>query len=276
MKKFVSFALACSFLLAACEQNEPEQSLLLRPVKYETVRYSDRAIVKTFSGVTKAELEAALSFRVSGRVDEIPVSVGSRLAQGQLVARLDDKDYLVLLEQAKAELAAGVASLRSAESEYNRTIGLYEKRNASKSQLDTARGQAESAEARVRALKQQLQAAELQHSYAKLYAPQDCTVASKPVKANENVSAGQTIVNVNCGDDIEVQVDIPETFIDDVEEDQAVSVNISAIPDQHFAGVVTEIGDGGSDQVSAFPVTVVLQESHESLRAGLAAEVDAD
>ena len=113
--KVLAVAVSAGFLWA-CEQQKIEQTESLRPVKYMTVEYNSDKTIKTFSGVTKAELEAALSFRVSGRVDEIPVNVGSHLEKGQLVARLDAKDYLVLLEQAKAELASGIASLRSAES----------------------------------------------------------------------------------------------------------------------------------------------------------------
>ena len=272
--KYFWVTLCALVILAGCEQQKEVVELPLRSVKHQKVSYSTGALVKTFSGVTKAELEANLSFRVSGRVESIPVNVGDRLKKGQLVAQLDSKDYAVLYEQAKAELAAAKASLRSAESEYNRTIGLYEKRNASKSQLDTARATAESAKAQVKANGQQVEAARLQLSYTKLYAPQDCIVSTMPVKENENVSSGQEVASVNCGDKIEVKVDVPESYIDEVKENQQVSVTLNAIEDSRFTGRVTEISSGSSDQASAFPVTIVLDGRHGSLRAGLAAEVE--
>ena len=261
-------------LLIGCDKQEEIVELPLRSVKHQKISYSTDKLVKTFSGVTKAELEANLSFRVSGRVDKIPVNVGDKLEKGQLVARLDNKDYAVLYEQAKAELASAKASLRSAESEYNRTIGLYEKRNASKSQLDTTRASAESAKAQVKASGQQVEAARLQLSYANLYSPQECIVSSKPVKENENVSSGQVVVSVNCGSKVEVIVDVPESYIDAVKENQIVTVSLSSVDNSHYSGKVTEISSGSSDQASAFPVTVVLDGSNEALRAGLAAEVE--
>lgn len=272
--KLVILIVMTLILLSACDKQEEVVELPLRTVKHQTISFSTGKLVKTFSGVTKAELEANLSFRVSGRVEKIPVSVGDRLERGQLVAQLDSKDYAVLYEQAKAELAAAKASLRSAESEYNRTIGLYEKRNASKSQLDTARATAESAKAQVKANNQQVEAARLQLSYARLYSPQECVVSSKPVKENENVSSGQVVVSVNCGKKVEVIVDVPESYIDSVKENQQVNVALTAIDDSNFSGRVTEISSGSSDQASAFPVTIVLDGDHESLRAGLAAEVE--
>ena len=162
--KIIILLISVTLIISACDKQEEVVELPLRSVKHQTVSYSTDKLVKTFSGVTKAELEANLSFRVSGRVDSIPVKVGDKLNKGQLVARLDSKDYVVLLEQAKAELASAKASLRSAEAEYNRTIGLYEKRNASKSQLDSARATAESATAQVKANNQLVEAARLQVS----------------------------------------------------------------------------------------------------------------
>ncbi|MFK7795112.1 MAG: efflux RND transporter periplasmic adaptor subunit [Gammaproteobacteria bacterium] len=261
-------------LLPACDKAEEVIEIPLRSVKHQTIAYSTGELVKTFSGVTKAELEANLSFRVSGRVEQIPVNVGDKLNKGQVVARVDDKDYLVLYEQAKAELASAKASLRSAQSEYNRTIGLYEKRNASKSQLDQTRATAESAKAQVNAANQQVEAARLQVSYTKLYSPQDCIVSSKLVKENENVSSGQAVMSVNCGKKVEVIVDVPESYIDAVKENQSVMVSLSSIDNSHYVGRVTEISSGSSDQASAFPVTIVLEGNNGSLRAGLAAEVE--
>ena len=261
-------------LLSSCDKQEEVVELPLRSVKHQKISYSASKLVKTFSGVTKAELEANLSFRVSGRVEDIPVNVGDKLEKGQLVARLDNKDYAVLYEQAKAELASAKASLRSAESEYNRTIGLYEKRNASKSQLDTSRATAESAKAQVKATSQQVEAARLQLSYTNLYSPQACVVSTIPVKENENVSSGQEVAKVNCGKKVEVEVGVPESYIDAVKENQQVTVTLSAIDNSRFTGKVTEISSGSSDQASAFPVTVTLDGDHETLRAGLAAEVE--
>jgi RND family efflux transporter MFP subunit len=273
MKK-LAISLCAAMLLTGCDKEEEVMELPLRTVKHQAISYSTDKLVKTFSGVTKAELEANLSFRVSGRVDKIPVNVGDKLNKGQLVARLDGKDYFVLYEQAKAELAAAKASLRSAESEYNRTIGLYEKRNASKSQLDTTRASAESAKAQVKASSQQVEAARLQLSYTNLYSPQECVVSSKPVKENENVSSGQVVVSVNCGKKVEVIVDVPESYIDAVKENQIVTVSLSSVDNSRYSGKVTEISSGSSDQASAFPVTVVLDGNNGTLRAGLSAEVE--
>jgi RND family efflux transporter MFP subunit len=82
------------------------------------------------------------------------------------------------------------------------------------------------------------------------------------------------VASVNCGKKIEVEVGVPESFIDEVQENQSVNVSITAMDGNAYTGKVTEISSGSSDQASAFPVTITLDGNHEDLRAGLAAEVE--
>ena len=95
-----------------------------------------------------------------------------------------------------------------------------------------------------------------------------------PVKENENVSSGQEVASVNCGNKIEVEVGIPESYIDAVKENQSVNVTLTSIDNSVYSGKVTEISSGSSDQAAAFPVTITLDGNNEGLRAGLAAEVE--
>ena len=67
--------ITAALLLTSCDKQEEVIELPLRSVKSQQISYSSDKLIKTFSGVTKAELEASLSFRVSGRVEDIPVKV---------------------------------------------------------------------------------------------------------------------------------------------------------------------------------------------------------
>ena len=62
---------------------------------------------------------------------------------------------------------------RNAKAGYDRTRGLYENRNASRSDLDAARAAFESAQASVRSLAKQIELARSQLSYTRLLAPAD-------------------------------------------------------------------------------------------------------
>ena len=130
-----------------------ESKPVIRPVQYTKVTHESGEQLQTFSGTTKADTEATLSFKVAGTIRERPVNVGDEVKAGQIVARLDTPDFKVAVEKAQAVLAAAQAELRNAEANYDRIRSLYENENAAKSELDAARAAAESGTAQVKAAK---------------------------------------------------------------------------------------------------------------------------
>jgi multidrug efflux system membrane fusion protein len=266
-------ALSTSSLLVGCAQEAPEVEEIIRPVRYTQVVLAGGGETRIFSGVTKAALETDLSFKVGGLVTQLDAVVGGTVERGQIVARLDPTDFEVAQREAQAGLERAKAEERNAQAAFERTRELYENRNASRSDLDTGRAMAESAGALVRAATQQLEGLRLQLSYTQLTSPQVCTVARRHVEVNQNVSAGQPIVRINCGDCAEIRVDVPGLYIGRIENGMNVGVKVAALPGQVLSGVVTEVGVGTEQNRSIYPVIVLLRDGCEAVRSGMAADV---
>ena len=259
--------------LVGCTREAPPQEPAPRPVEYVQVLAAAADDLQTYSGVTKAEVDAQMSFKVAGTVVDRPVSVGDTVAAGDLLARLDQRDYRVALQQAQAGLATAIAQLRNASAEYDRTTELYENSNAAKADLDRAQAAFESAEAMVAAAREQVHGAELQVSYTTLRAPQACTVAKTFVKENENVAPGQPVLQLNCGRCAQIEAYLPETHIGWVEASMPVEVTVEAIPEQRLDAVVTEIGVASGAAGATYPVTAQLTGACPELRSGMVADV---
>ena len=260
-------------LLAGCDQAPVEDEPTVRPVRYTRVVAQGDTMARTYSGTARAELETDLSFRVGGTLTQLPVNVGSVVSRGETVAVLDDTDYRVRLDEARAGLARAEAERRNADANYARTRDLYENQDVSRNQLDSARALAESAQAQYRAASQQVEAARLQLSYTRLTAPQDCTVAQEFVELNQNVSPGQPVIGLNCGNCAEVVVSVSDADIARVTEGMAVSADVSAVPGGKLPGVVREVGVAAAARGTTYPVTIGLQESCENIRSGMAVDV---
>ena len=84
---------------------------------YETVAVERGSISSTVSatGSIEPEAEVALSFRASGRVEQVLVSVGQPVEAGQLLAQLDVADASLALEQADVSLQISRAQLDKLE-----------------------------------------------------------------------------------------------------------------------------------------------------------------
>jgi len=90
---------------------------------------------------------------------------------------------------------------------------------------------------------------------------------------NQNVSPGQPVVQVNCGDCAEVVVSVPDIEIGRISEGMAAAVRFSAVPDAVLPGVVEEVGVATGPTATTYPVTVALSERCADVRSGMAADV---
>ena len=61
--------------------------------------------MRTFSGAAKPGVQSRISFKVSGTIEELPLNVGDLVRKGDLIARLDPRDYELRVEQGAASLA---------------------------------------------------------------------------------------------------------------------------------------------------------------------------
>lgn len=139
----------------------PEVSMV-RPAKTEVVESAGRIAARNFTGVVQAADRVELSFRVSGPLVELPVRRGLEVAEGELLAQIDPRDFrnrlasiTSRLEQAQAqlramkigereevirmreaELSAAQADLKNAEIELGRFRQLLEKKVISQSEYD--------------------------------------------------------------------------------------------------------------------------------------------
>ena len=256
----------------ACGRDEPVAEPEIRPVRTEIVTLSGLERARTYSGTFRAGMESKLSFRVSGRVEQLPASVGRAVAPGSLLARLDSRDYDLQVQEARASLTRALASKRNADAERDRVRELYENDNASLSQWDQARAVAESASAQVESLQKRLELAQLQLDYTRLTAPVAGAIATVEVEINENVQTGQPIVTLSSSSMTEVAVDLPGSVITAIREGAQVVVECDALPGEQFDAFVTEVGVAASG-ATTFPVTVQLTTQDDRIRPGMAAEV---
>ncbi|HLF67525.1 MAG TPA: efflux RND transporter periplasmic adaptor subunit [Gammaproteobacteria bacterium] len=253
-----------------------EEVANVRPVQYTIVQSSATQSLRTFSGQVEAGYEATLSFKVAGTLEDRPVNVGDAVASGALLARLDNRDYQILVDQAQAALDLAQAQYLNAKADYERTKSLYENRNAAKNDLDAARASSESRRAQVESAQAQLAAAQLQLSYTEIMSPDACNVAEVYFEKNENIGAGQPVVRVNCGDCPQVTVSVPDTIITQIKPNDSVSVRTPALPGEVFEAIVTEVGVATGVRSATYPVRVVLTGdcAHALLRSGMAADVE--
>ncbi len=181
--------LALVFVLGLGCSPESEPSKPPRPVKAMRVLDASSLSTSAFPGRAAPGQEANLSFRVAGPLIELPAAVGDRVEKGDVVARIDPKDYQSLVDAAVGELQMAQAAATRARADFQRIENTYRDDPGATSQTarDRARQLRDSSAASVRALEAGAGAARDQLSYTTLTSPFAGDVVETYVENFENV-----------------------------------------------------------------------------------------
>ncbi len=215
------------------------------------------------SGYVTPRRRATIAAKITGRVTGVFFDEGTRVQQGQLLATLDDSDVRKALESAKADRNSAQAAiadfqvqLRNSQIELRRAEQLHQAGVQTQEQLDNARTNADSLQAKIDLAKAQVAGSDARISEAQ-QAVDNCTirapfagiVVSKDAQVGEMVSpisAGggftrtgiATIVDMNSN---EIEVDVNESYIARVKDGQPVTAILDAYPDWEIPSKVRTI-----------------------------------
>jgi RND family efflux transporter MFP subunit len=211
------------------------------------------------SGYVVAERKAAVASKITARLIELTVEEGSRVKAGQVIARLENDDTLAARDQAEANLKLARANLESAKAQLDEATKTYLRYKqlvaggyVARSAYDTAeaayqRAQAgvAAAEASIRANTAALESAKVALDYTLIRAPFDAVVLTKdadvgdiitPLGAATNAKAA--VVTIADMSSLQVEADVSETNLSVVKVGQPCEIQLDALPDSRFRGVV--------------------------------------
>jgi len=272
MIRYIVTGIIClaSVGMNSCSRQQAEEKEIIRPVF--TMEVSEPSVrQRTFSGTAKSSIATPLAFRVGGKILEIPAKAGLRVKAGDLIARLNSRDYDLQVQQSRAQLAQAAAQLKQSKAEYERVRRQYEANIVSKSALDSQQAAYMSALAGRNASQKGLEMTLQQLAYCTLSAPLAGVIASVPVEVHQTVAAGQTVVTLTAGDKMEIQLGLPEALIGSVSVGVPAGVTFDAVPGARLAGRVSEVGVE-TDASGTYPIKVRLLEKDARVRPGMVGE----
>ena len=251
--------------------------------------------------VTTGTIDAVhvqLSFKVAGRLADVPIVEGQQVQPGQLVARLETQDLDVAvqtaraaLESARAARAQALATREQARRDLERQLTLLSHGATPRQQADAARATAGVADAQVSAAAAQIHQAEsalhqseLQRSYAELRSDAPGLVTEKIHQPGEMVMVGAPIATLAQVDTVKVHAAVDETKIGAVRPGDPVRLRVYTFDRKWFDGQVTDIQpvgefatrkDWGAQRrdIRTFTVTARVPNPEHLLKDGMTAEV---
>lgn len=248
--------------LQACEKEQLEDKKVVRPVR--AMKVSDVGEIKerTFPGIAQATQEVELSFRVSGPLITLPVKVGDSVNKGDVLARIDPRDFEVSLNNVRGQLDKALANAKRAQSEFDREMRILEQDAGATSQtaVDRKQSQRDQARADIKSLQASVASAKDKLSYTYLKAPFAGTVVSTYVDNFEDVRNKQAVVRLIDDSQVEMVVNIPEDLISLTPHVTKVFVVFDPFPDHILEATLKEISTEASEKTRTYPVTLIMEQ----------------
>ena len=231
-------------------------------------------------------LNVQVAPKVRGEIEDVFVEDNQFVNEGDLLVKIDNRDYKVAYNMAKAEyekallnqtnakanLSAVNSSLSVAKKDVERYEKLYKEGAVSKQTLDNAKTKYDNlkanktnanqaiisktennvANAEIEALKAKMEQAKLNLEYTEIYAPQSGHITNKRVSKGTYIQVGSPMFKI-VPKEVWVVANFKENQLTNMKKGQEVEIKIDTYPNKKFKGKIDSIQRLSGAKSSLFP-----------------------
>ena len=252
------FVVACSRGGAA---EKPKADAVAPGVPVKVTPAAGRKLARTveFSGSLASPEDSTIAAEVEGKIVGLKFDLGDKVRRGDVLARINPDEYKFRMDQAEAQKQQTEANLKRVEQ-------LAKNEMVPAAQLDDAKSQA----AQSRAL---ADLAKKKFGDTEVRAPFDGAVAKRSIMPGEYVKPGQALFQVVSLDPLKMTGEVPERFLPDIHQGDAVEAHVDAFPDKNFEGKVSRVAPSVNPQSRSFTIEALITNKDRLLRPGMFAKL---
>lgn len=214
------------------------------PVETAVVVEGDISRVVVLPGTVEPIRTIGVNAQVAGALLEVSVEEGDRVEQGQVVARLDDREL-------QAQLRSAEASFEVAEASFDRARQLLERQVITQPEYEAERTGFEAARAQLDQLRTRV-------GFTEVRAPIGGVITTKLVQTGDVVGNQGRLLEVAEVDTMVVRVAVSELDIVQIHEGDVVAVTLDAIADEVLQARVRRVFPAADPTTRLIPVEVAL------------------
>ena len=183
--------------------------------------------IKSYGNIEIRQVD--LSFQVSGIIKDVLVEEGDYVKKGDILAKLDDRDYLAKYNQALYQEQSNKAKAKEDFDKYKRNIELCKDGTISLQECDTLFNQKNLSNANYLQSKANRDFQKNQLDYTVLYAPQDGIISTRAQEMGARVNANQIVYVLNLTNPIWVRSYIKENNLGNIKYGQKALITTDTI-----------------------------------------------
>ena len=184
--------------------------------KTMTVTKSDIEIPVKFSAKMKGKTDVTIIPQISGQLMKICVTEGQRVAQGQTLFIIDQRNAQLELEAAQANLNAALAQESSAKLEYESNKNLFDKQIVSRYMLDNSLNTYHQAQASVTQARASVNRAKVNLGFCTIKAPVSGIIGMIPVRTGDQVSPMSELTILSGNSTMTAEFSVTENVVEEM------------------------------------------------------------
>ena len=236
--------------------------------------------VRVAGEITPAD-KVSVRPEVHGKIAELPVDISDRVAKGDLLFRLDDKDLKIEIDSRKKQIDSATLQLEQAKSEFERSKQLFGEQLISTEIFERAKTNYEQALISRGRSQNDYHLALEKLSKTSILAPFDCTVLSRPVSIGQAVSgtggqgSGTEVMEIADLNNLIIQAHVNQADVARMSKEQEVKIEIEAITDLIIDGIVERIAPQATirNSIKGFSTRIKLLSSNPAIIPGMTASI---
>jgi membrane fusion protein (multidrug efflux system) len=233
------------------------------PMPVETALVTQGPVFDRFEAVGSVEAgeEVTVVSEINALVKSLPFVEGRPVAEGTVLAQLDDA-------QLRAEAQRTAALLDQAHDRYDRVKSVVDQGAGAPQDLDDAAAAVKVAEANAEVARAQL-------AKARITAPFDGIVGAKRVSPGAYLKIGDAITDLAQLSQIKVVFSAPERYLSKLSRGASVAVSTTAYPGYELTGTITVIDPVLDPSTRSAEVIARVRNPGGKFRPGMSANVSA-
>ncbi|MDC8758353.1 efflux RND transporter periplasmic adaptor subunit [Janthinobacterium fluminis] len=267
-------AAGAAYLSKGDDGNIPES-------KYRTALADNGTITQTVTanGTINPVALINVGSQVSGTVVELKADFNDHVKRGQVLLKLDPTIFNAQIRQGEASLASAQASMRLAQSNFERNQRLVTQNYVSALALDQSRRELDVAKANIKLAEAQLERAQADLNNSVIRAPIDGVVIKRTIDLGQTVAASFTTPNLFqiAKDLTKMQIDtnVSEADVGALKDGQAARFVVDAYPDREFDATMRQFRLAANvvQNVVTYNVVLDVENKEELLKPGMTAQV---
>ena len=256
MNRYTKLALALCLVPMVSWAEDAEQKAPASPVMVETAQRDTFSATLWVSGTVISQNDARIAAETDGRITWV-ADVGSRIEQGEAIARIDAEDLRLDLADSEAQLASLKSQLKYRDSSLQRFQKLAASNNAAATQLDEAQSQLDMTRQEIKRAEVAIAQIKRRIKQTEVLAPFPGIVVERVVQTGEFVNRGAQVARLVDTEHREIRAQAPLSVAGWIREGMQVSVEHE---DRESLSPVSYVIPVGDDRSRMFEVRIAAND----------------